>query len=197
MYCTNCGSQMDEKAVICVKCGVEKGKGDTFCAHCGAAVPEKGQSVCMTCGYALPRAKAQPKLSPKKNIKFIAIVAVIVIAIIIIASCSNPANSVNFNALYDQYCVSTWAEVASDGSYLHIDTNPYDWEDEGVAYIDAYYAIRDINAALGLPESLFNDMGETSALDGKQRRTYEDLGIEISWDYHPDYGMEVTYSKLR
>ena len=40
-------------------------------------------------------------------------------------------------------------------------------------------------------------MGETSSADGKQVRTYEDLGLEVSWRYHPDRGLEVTYSKLK
>ena len=197
MYCTNCGSPMDEKAVLCVKCGVEKGKGDTFCSHCGSAITEKGQSVCMSCGYAIPKNNVNSNKITKKSKKSIFIAIVVILVIILIASCSNPANSVDFNALYSQYCKSTWAEVASDGSYLYIDTNPYDWDDDGLAYPEAYYAIEDINKALGLPESLMKDMGQTSSSDGQQRRTYQDLGIEISWDYHPDYGLEVTYSKLR
>ena len=197
MYCTNCGSPMDEKAVLCVKCGTEKGKGDSFCAHCGAAIQEKGQSVCMTCGYAIPKSKLNPK-KLTKNIKTLIIGAIaVILVIILLASLSNPSNSVNFNKLYNEYCNSTWAEVGSDGSYLYIDTNPYDWDDDGIAYIDAYYAIEDINKELGLPESLIKDMGGTSSLDGKQTRTYEDIGREVSWKYHPDNGLEVTYSKLR
>ena len=47
--------------------------------------------------------------------------------------------------IYNQYCSSTWADYGSDGSYLSIDTNPYDWDDEGVAYPAAYEAIKKVN----------------------------------------------------
>lgn len=97
----------------------------------------------------------------------------------------------NFAALYDTYCNSTWADCGSDGSYLSIDTNPYDWDDDGLAYPDAYYAIETINNALDLPGSLLKDMSETTSLDGKQSETYGD--ITVTWKYHPDKGLEVTY----
>ena len=97
----------------------------------------------------------------------------------------------DFKGLYNKYCNSTWASYGSDGSYLSIDTNPYDWDDDGLAYVEAYYAIEDINNALGLPSSLMNDMGETTGADGKQTETFGD--ITVSWKYHPDKGLEVTY----
>ncbi len=97
----------------------------------------------------------------------------------------------DFKALYNQYCKSTWADYGSDGSYLSIDTNPYDWDDDGLAYPEAYTAIKNVNAALGLPSSVLNDMGETTSADGKQSETFGD--ITVTWKYHPDKGLEVTY----
>lgn len=97
----------------------------------------------------------------------------------------------DFKALYNKYCESTWADYGSDGSYLSIDTNPYDWDDDGLAYPAAYSAIADVNSALGLPSSLLNDMGETTGADGKQSETFDD--ITVTWKYHPDKGLEVTY----
>lgn len=97
----------------------------------------------------------------------------------------------DFKALYDEYCNSIWADYGSDGSYLSIDTNPYDWDDDGLAYPGAYTAISNINDALGLPSSLLNDMGETTGADGKQSETFGD--ITVTWKYHPDKGLEVTY----
>lgn len=102
----------------------------------------------------------------------------------------------NFGALYDTYCRSRWGDVGSDGSYLRVDTNPDDEDDKGVAYVDAYEAIGKINDALGLPQSLLTKMGETRSLDGKQTETFTDVGITVSWSYHPDYGLEVTYKKI-
>ncbi len=97
----------------------------------------------------------------------------------------------DFKALYNKYCKSTWAEYGSDGSYLSIDTNPYDWDDDGLAYPEAYTAIKNVASALGMPSSLINDMGETTSLDGKQTETYGD--VTVTWKYHPDKGLEVTF----
>lgn len=99
----------------------------------------------------------------------------------------------DFKDLYNRYCNSVWASCGSDGSYLSLDTNPYDWDDDGVAYYEAYVAVQNINAELNLPDSLIEDMGSTSSLDGKQERTFSDVGVTVSWKYHPDKGLEVTY----
>ena len=39
-------------------------------------------------------------------------------------------------------------------------------------------------------------MDKTSYSDGKQTETFENLGIEVSWIYYPDKGLEVTYKKM-
>lgn len=85
----------------------------------------------------------------------------------------------------------SYASVASDGSYLSVDTNPNNKDD----YTDyaAYLSLYVINEYLGLPDSLMEDMGHTSSLDGKQSETFEDAGITVTWKYHPDNGLEVTY----
>lgn len=85
---------------------------------------------------------------------------------------------------------SEWAEVGSDGSYLTIDTNPRD-KDDYTSYA-AYVSIYSVNEKLGLPDSLTEKMGKTSALDGRQSQLFEE--VEVSWKYHPDNGLEVTYS---
>lgn len=97
----------------------------------------------------------------------------------------------DFEALYYEYCESTWADYGYDGSYLSIDTNPYDWDDDGLAYPDAYTAIINVNSALGLPSSLLNDMGQTTSRDGRQTEVFDE--VTVTWKYHPDTGLEVTY----
>ena len=84
---------------------------------------------------------------------------------------------------------SSYATVASDGSYLSIDTNPSDIDD----YTDyaAYLSLYLINDELGLPDSLMEDMGHTSSIDGKQTEEFEN--VTVTWKYHPDNGLEVTY----
>ncbi|MBO5327529.1 MAG: Ig-like domain-containing protein [Clostridia bacterium] len=100
-------------------------------------------------------------------------------------------NYPDFKALFKEHCKSAWAEVGSDGSYLEIDTNPNDYEDYFISVADE--AIEDINKAIGLPDSLYNDMLNTSYNMGRQTETFEDFGVTISWTYHPNYGLEVVY----
>lgn len=97
----------------------------------------------------------------------------------------------DLEAIFDEYCDSAWAFVAADGSYLSIDTNPDDIEDH--TDFSAYLAISSVNSALGLPDALFEKMGQTRALDGRQTESYDDL--TVSWTYHPDNGMEIMYEK--
>lgn len=97
----------------------------------------------------------------------------------------------DFAALYEEYCNSIWATVGADGSYLSIDTNPFDEDDNGLAYYEAYLAVEDVNKALGLPDSLLEEMGTVTGADGKQTEVFDD--VTVSYKYHPDNGLEVTY----
>ena len=96
----------------------------------------------------------------------------------------------DLQAIYNEYCTSTFASIASDGSYLFIDTNPSD-KDEYTDY-DAYLAIMAVNEALGLPESVLNKMNQTRSMDGIQ--SYSASELDIDWTYHPDRGLEVNYT---
>lgn len=101
----------------------------------------------------------------------------------------------DLKSLYQKYCDGkSWADVASDGSYLNIDDNPYDFDDYYIEAADT--AIQLINEAMGLPSSLYNDMIQTTWSMGKQQETYESIGIKVSWTYHPNKGLEVTYKLL-
>lgn len=84
--------------------------------------------------------------------------------------------------------------LASDGSYLRADTNVYNLDDYSNYAI--WQSILDVNEKLGLPESLKSDMETTSALMGRQHQTFSNIGLEVSWTYHPDKGIEVTYKLL-
>lgn len=99
------------------------------------------------------------------------------------------ASGVDLVGLYDRWCQAYFADVASDGSYLTLDTNPYDIE-EHLDYA-AYFAISDVNDALGLPDSLLRKMDNTRALDGRMTEYYDH--ITVSWTYHPDDGLEILY----
>jgi len=200
MYCRNCGEQINENAIVCVKCGTEKTKGSNYCANCGEKV-EAGQIACMGCGYALPKEKKSFKEIIGKYKKVIIPCAIVlVLAIVAIfaipAITNNKKDEIDFKAIYDEFCEYPWAEVADDGSYLSLDSNPYDYDDNPFYCVEAYNVIEDINKALGLPASLKKAIGETSPSDGRQTERYEELGIEVTWKYSQDYGMELTYKKI-
>ncbi len=95
----------------------------------------------------------------------------------------------DFEYIFNAYCDPSYASVASDGSYLSIDTNPNDIEEYDD--YDAINAILSVNDCLGIPESVVEQMSRTRALDGIQSAIVGD--IEISWSYHPDNGLEVLY----
>ena len=106
-------------------------------------------------------------------------------------------SNVDFEKLYDDYCNSTWATLGSDKSYLSLDTNPYDYDDGDYRYSSTVLdAVRKIHKALNLPDSLYEDMMQTSWGMGKQEETFENIGVKVTWTYHPDKGLEVTYKLI-
>ncbi len=103
----------------------------------------------------------------------------------------------DLQAIYDELCKSAWADIGSDGSYLSVDTNPYNKDDGDWSYLfTVNSAIKDIHEKLGLPESLYQDMNKTTWSMGKQEEIFENLGLRVTWTYHPDKGLEVTYKLL-
>ena len=107
----------------------------------------------------------------------------------------------NFKKLYDKYCSPEVAKVASDNSYLSLDSDPYDlgenedeYEDEWLYYNDLFDDnIKAINKALGVPDSILEKMDYTSSSMGRQTVYYKNKGFYITWTYHPYYGLEVQY----
>ena len=137
---------------------------------------------------------SQPVKAKKKKTLAIIVAALALVAIVVgVAAINAKPKGPDFQALYDEYCSSPWAKVASDGSYLAIDTNPSDTESGKYTYLlDADQAIEDINKALGFKESLLEEMNHTNFLMGV--RTETDNGVKVTWRFHPDKGLEVTYS---
>lgn len=92
---------------------------------------------------------------------------------------------------------------AQDGSYLKIDTNPYDKDVDDMTYVelsnfekvqeDSMDAIRFVNGELGFTDALYSKMMDTTALMGRQSE--ENDKYRVSWSYHPDSGLEVMYEK--
>lgn len=102
----------------------------------------------------------------------------------------------NFKQIVKDKCNdnSTYCTVAPDGLSLQIDTNPTDSKSDitqswGDVVASPY--VQAANKALGLPDSLWNSMENTTGSQGKQTKTYGI--IEVSWSYLPRHGLEVLY----
>lgn len=52
MFCRNCGTQLDDRAVACLKCGANPRAGVSYCWHCGKSTAPAAV-VCVSCGVAL------------------------------------------------------------------------------------------------------------------------------------------------
>ena len=96
--------------------------------------------------------------------------------------------------LYGNLSDSYGWEIGSDNSYLFADTNVYDLDD--YSHYSILSAIKSMNESMGLPSSLYNDMLQTTWSMGKQTETLNNLGLTVSWTYHPDKGLEVTYKLM-
>ena len=97
----------------------------------------------------------------------------------------------NLQEIYNECGDSLYTSLASDNSYITVDTNPFNIDD--FSSDSAVNSIITINKALGLPESVLNKMSSTRALDGVQ--TYEGDGIEVRWTYHPNQSL-LSFSHL-
>ena len=127
-------------------------------------------------------------------------VTAFIVLIIIIVAFSDIFDSLkgpNLSTIYTEHCEPEWADLEDGGDCLKIDSNPNDTYDSPFVYIDAYDAVEKINEDLGIPSYVWKDMERTRGVDGRQSERFEDLGITVSWSYHPNTGFEVTYRKIK
>lgn len=137
----------------------------------------------------------KPKMS-KKKLAIIAAAAIAVIAIALIIFIPSKFERVKSE------CVQIAGIVTGSGDYFILDTLPDTYEnmDETVkalllpgAQENALEAIRYANEELGFNGSVYSQMMNTTALMGRQ--SAENDKYRVSWTYHPNDGLEVTYEK--
>ena len=114
-------------------------------------------------------------------------IVVLAVALVVVLGRSKKKD---FNDMYEDLAGKRWCTIASDGSYMKIDTNPLDIEDH--VEFDAWNSIKSINIELGFSESLQAKMESTNSLSGRQSESNDKY--EVSWTYHPDNGLEVIYT---
>lgn len=149
-------------------------------------------------GAVDPQAAAKPK-EPKFTKKKIAIIAVAAVAIIAIAIALLVPSK--FERVRSE-CVQIAGRITGSGDYFMIDTYPDEYKnmDELVVSLllpsaeeNALEAIKYANEELGFNGSVYSQMMNTTALMGRQ--SAENDKYRVSWTYHPDDGLEVTYEK--
>ena len=96
---------------------------------------------------------------------------------------------INFMYMFRSWDNTLGVDIGSDGSYLELDTNPYDYENSSI--YDIFEKIEAANEKLGFSSSLFQRMLSTRAIDGRMTESNE--YVSISWHYHPDKGLYVLY----
>ena len=138
--------------------------------------------------------KASKKKLSKKQLGIIGAIAaviVIVVAIVLIPS--------KFERVKNE-CVHIAGQAGTGKNYFSLDTDPYENMDETMRAFSlpdtqkkTLEAIKYANDELGFPGSVYSDMMKTTALMGRQSE--ENGKYKVSWTYHPDHGLEVTYTK--
>lgn len=198
--CPNCQALIEKGLSFCPECGTPL---KNFCKNCGEELSD-GQSFCPKCGHkvepaeestdAIKRFNAEVVSQQKKKKKLPLIIAGVVIVIVLATLFSG--GGTDFNELFSDIAHEEWCTIASDGSYMEIDSNPDDIDNDSSRFdysimLEASSAVERINTELGFSDSVYKKMTETRSLDG--RLTEENDNYKVSWTYHPDSGLEVLY----
>jgi hypothetical protein len=79
----------------------------------------------------------------------------------------------------------TSAKLGDDGHSLSLDSEGKDdYSGLSMTQVDC------VLEALNMPDSIYDQMSTTRALDGTQRDNWD--AFSVSWNYHPDSGLHVN-----
>ena len=220
--CSKCGAQLTDDAAFCPKCGTPCSTAPvqpepTFSAPAPLDIPPEdllsseslppldGGSPEMPASAAAPVAGKKSFLnaikawSKKKKIIAGSVAAVVVVGAVVAFALLYKSE---FEQVKDE-CLDIAGIVTGDGkTSFTLDTYPDHYENmdpDVVGLLKAstqekvLKAIKHANTALGFDSGLYDQMLQTNALMGRQ--TEENSKYKVAWSYHPDDGLEVTYSK--
>lgn len=211
--CSKCGAELQEGQDFCPKCGTPKGMAEKrICSKCGAEMQE-GQDFCHKCGQKADlqnntgvnsaisqfnSVDTKDNSNKKKTPLIIGIIAGVAVLTVILIVVLIVGGKKDFNKMYGDLASNSWCTIPADGSYMKLDTNPEDKDNDDLTRSDylsfmrpANEAIERINKELGFSDALMEKMNNTTALQGKQ--TDSNDKYIVSWTYHPDRGLEVMY----
>lgn len=185
-FCPECGTPLKK---LCQKCGAELQKGQAFCSKCGQRADG---AIDANASSAINQFNTNVAVQQQKNKRIPVIIGGVCVAIVaVVLLFGKIGGSINFEKEFAEIADESWCVIASDGSYMSIDTNPLDIDDYYGS--EAVNAIEEINKTLGFSDSVYKKMMQTRSLDG--RVSEENDKFKVSWTYHPDDGMEVMYEK--
>lgn len=211
--CVKCGAPLGDGQDFCPKCGTPKGgEKKNVCGKCGAEIQE-GQEFCPKCGQKVGLAvdagvssainqfnsgvtKANEK--KKKTPIIIGVIAGVVVLAVVLIIVLGGSSKIDFNKEYADISGERWCTIASDGSWMKLDTNPSDTDSDDLPW--SYYSdtfspcndmIEKVNSDLGFSSAVFAKMNETTWSQGRQTESNDKY--TVSWTYHPDKGLEVMY----
>ncbi len=203
--CPNCQALLKEDQIFCSECGTPSRK---FCVNCQTEL-RGDQAFCPQCGQRMSGEVGENQninqfnenifIQQQKRKKKPIVIGSVCVAIVVIAVLiAKIGGGYDFKKEFADIENKAWCTIASDGSYMKIDTNPQDIDDDSYRFdyetsFEASEEVEKINKELGFSDVLMEKMRETSSLDGRQ--TDENDKFKVSWSYHPDRGLEVTYEK--
>lgn len=138
----------------------------------------------------------KPKFTKKK-------IAIIVAGVVVIAAIALVFLLPSKFERVKMECVSIVGIISGGEGYFNVDTYPiedYAGMDPLVQAVmmegaqeKALEAIRYANKELGFNGAVYSKMLQTTAMMGRQSE--ENDKYRVSWTYHPDEGLEVTYEE--
>ena len=154
-----------------------------FCPNCGRPIG-RDMKFCGYCGSKLEQVGGLPRI-PRK----IRIPAAVLLVILMIV-CFTGSGDVDFRDVAERLGESRFLRVEEEGRAMIIDTNPDDLRD--VDYLEAWSLILRALEELDLPvEDIKPLLNATAPGSGIHTREYGD--VVLSWQYHPDIGLEVLF----
>lgn len=93
-----------------------------------------------------------------------------------------------FQDALDSCTASDGVLVSDNGSTLSVDMMG-ETDYSGASYIDVMCIMEGVKT----PDYIVSAIESTRALDGRQHDSFD--GIEVSWSYHPDTGLDLLYHK--
>jgi hypothetical protein len=93
-----------------------------------------------------------------------------------------------FQKAYESCGTPSGVSVSDNGTTISIDTIG-ETDYSGASFSDAVCIIN----ALKTPTYIMDNMDTTNSLMGRQTDSFN--GIDVSWSYHPDNGLQVVYHK--